>query len=79
MGADVTIIGRNTMFLPQEEPGISRLAKLELGKHIKVLTNRAVVTVEKSDGMKRLVTQDRDRKSEMTVEAESILVATGRG
>ena len=34
MGAQVTVIGRNPQFLPQEEPEVSGLAKRELGKHV---------------------------------------------
>jgi dihydrolipoamide dehydrogenase len=46
MGSDVTIIGRNKQFLPQEEPEVSWLAKRELeNSKMKIITNGEVVEV----------------------------------
>ena len=80
MGSKVTIIGRNVRFLPEEEPEISSLAKRELGKHVTILTNlevkRAVKTV---NGLKRLISIDRETGKERSVEAQEIMIASGRG
>lgn len=79
MGSNVTIIGRNPQFIPEEEPEISALAQKELAEHLTILTNREVIGTEKTaDGKKRVVTQDRDSKRESDVIADEILVATGR-
>ena len=42
MGSKVTIIGRNTQFIPEEEPEVSLLAKNVLGRHMTILTNHEV-------------------------------------
>ncbi|MFQ5986662.1 MAG: dihydrolipoyl dehydrogenase [Thermoplasmata archaeon] len=79
MGADVTILGRNPQFLPQEEPEISALAKQELGKHMTILTNHEVRSVREVGGLKQLVAFDRGSEEERTIHAKEILVAAGRG
>lgn len=45
MGSDVTVIGRNNQFLPEEEPEVSALARRELGEHMTIITNTEVVEV----------------------------------
>ena len=80
MGSKVTIIGRNARFLPEEEPEISELAKKELGKHITILTNHEVKeAIKTSTGSKKLVSIDRKTRKAYTVEAEEIMIASGRG
>ena len=80
MGARVTILGRNPQFLPGEEPEVSALAKSVLGKHIEIVTNHEVRRAEKvEDGNKRLHAFDRESGEELVVEAEEIMVASGRG
>ena len=79
MGSEVTIIGRNPQFLPDEEPEVSALAKRDLGKHIKILTNHEVVKAEKtSPSSKKLVAVNRETGRNLEVTAEEILVAVGR-
>jgi len=80
MGSNVTIIGRNKQFLPQEEPEISALAKRELQKHISIITNHEVRSIRNSsDNQKELVAVNKDGGEEMEVSAEEILIASGRG
>ncbi len=80
MGSKVTIIGRNPQFLKQEEPEVSALAKRELEKHMKILTNHEVREVERtSAGKKRLIAVDRQSVAEVPITADEVLVATGRG
>ncbi|MEM2952709.1 MAG: dihydrolipoyl dehydrogenase [Candidatus Bathyarchaeia archaeon] len=79
MGSNVTIIGRNPQFIPEEEPEISALAKRELQKSMKILTNHEVHSVEKfGSGMKKLVAVNRENGKKVEVIAEEILVASGR-
>ena len=47
MGAEVTVIGRNPIFLPQEEPEISKLARLKMSEYMKILTNYEAIEVRK--------------------------------
>ncbi len=79
MGADVTILGRNPQFLPEEEPEISALAKRELQKHMTILTNTEGKEARIEDGSKVLVAQDRGSGQVREVAADEILVAAGRG
>lgn len=79
MGSNVIIIGRNPRFLPDEEPEISALAKKELQKRMKILTNHEVRSVvETASGVKKLFAVNRENKKSVEVVAEEILVASGR-
>lgn len=79
MGSKVTIVGRNPQFLPKEEPEVSALAKRELQKHMKIITNHEVRQVEKMlTDKKKLVAVNRDNGKKIEITAEEILVATGR-
>jgi len=80
MGSEVTIVGRNPQFLPEEEPEVSALAKREFQKHMKVITNHEVREVKKaSNGMKKLFALNRENGKKIEIIAEEILVASGRG
>jgi dihydrolipoamide dehydrogenase len=80
MGSKVAIIGRNRQFLPEEEPEVSALAKRELQKHLTLLTDHEVQKVtESSTGMKTVVAVNRENGKPVEFEAETVLVAAGRG
>ena len=79
MGSQVTIVGRNPQFLPDEEPEISALAKRELGNHIKIMTGHEVIRAERSpSGEKSIVAVNKETGEEVTFTSEEILVASGR-
>ena len=59
MGSKVTIIGRNSQFLPEEEPEVSTLAKKELERHMTILINQEVREVRETGDKKELVAVDR--------------------
>jgi mycothione reductase len=79
MGSTVTILGRNPQFIPEEEPEISTLAKQELEKHMKILLNHEVRGT-KFGGGGALVLEafDRTNRTEVRIESDMILIATGR-
>ncbi len=79
MGSKVTIIGRNPQFLPNEEPEVSALAKAELGKHMRIITNHEVRAADKVGARKRLHAVDRATGKEIAIEAEEVMIASGRG
>ena len=80
MGSNVTIIGRNPQFLPQEEPEVSALAKHEMAKHMTILTGYEAMEAEKAEGTKKkIITIQRETRERKTVVADEILVAAGRG
>ncbi len=79
MGSKVIIIGRNPQFLPQEEPEVSALAKRELSKHMKIITNHEVVEVQKAlGGKKKVIAVDKATGKKVAVSADEILIAAGR-
>ncbi|HKZ94697.1 MAG TPA: dihydrolipoyl dehydrogenase [Candidatus Bathyarchaeia archaeon] len=79
MGSKVAVIGRNPQFLPDEEPEVSAIAKMELEKHMTILTNHEVrEAVKAGNGLKRLVAVNRETGEEVEIEAHEILVASGR-
>lgn len=79
MGSNVTILGRNERFLPDEEPEVSELARKELSKHLKIITACEVMEVEEKGDVKRITGFNRVAKKEIVVEAEEIMIAAGRG
>src|SRR5213596_3360115 len=80
MGSKVTIIGRNPRFVPDEELEVSELAKKVLGRHINIITNHEVKEVKgTSSGLKELLALDRKTGKTVTVTAQEIMIASGRG
>lgn len=79
MGSEVTILGRNPQFIPEEEPEVSDVLREELGVHMKILTNTEVRRVEKSGELRRVRATDRRSGQGTDVLAELVLVAAGRG
>ncbi|MFX0094683.1 MAG: dihydrolipoyl dehydrogenase, partial [Candidatus Hodarchaeota archaeon] len=79
MGSKVTIIGRNPQFLPQEEPEVSNLAKQEMSKRMRIITNHEVLKAKNtSDGKKELIALDRATGELVSFTADEVLVAAGR-
>ena len=80
MGAKVTVIGRNSQFLPEEEPEVSALARSVLGKQMEIIVNHEVREAERlPGGKKRLRAFNGKSGVEKVVEADEIMIATGRG
>ncbi len=80
MGSSVTIIGRNPMFIPDEEPEISVLAKRVMSKNMNILPSLEVLEVARDRSGKKVITaKERESGKEVVVAAEEIIVATGRG
>ena len=78
MGTAVTVIGRNSQFLPEEEPEVSALAREKMGAHIDIKTGHEVISVsQRSEDRKELhIKSQVGAGSKLAVDA--ILVATGR-
>ena len=79
MGAEVTVIGRNSRFLPQEEPEISRLASMKMSEYMQIITNHEAIEIQKeSNGQKTVIAKERNLGQEVKITVDEILVATGR-
>ncbi len=79
MGSDVTIVGRNSHFLPDEEPEISDLAKKVFQRYMKIITDHEVIEAKATSGVKQLIARNRENGKTIQVDAEEIMIACGRG
>jgi dihydrolipoamide dehydrogenase len=79
MGSKVTIIGRNRMFLPSEEPEISILVKKVLEKNMTIITGHEVQEVTSSKDKKKLTAINIENGKKKIVTSDETLVAAGRG
>jgi len=78
MGCNVTIVGRNPQFLPDEEPEISAVVRRHLEHRLRILTNHEVTAVNKKDNSVVVIAHNRNTDTDVTVEAVTLLIATGR-
>ncbi len=79
MGSKVTIIGRNTQFLKQEEPEISAVALYKMKKQMRIFTQHEVTRVERSkDGRIKVIADHKGTGKLESVTADAILVASSR-
>src|SRR5881409_2293561 len=72
MGSKVTIIGRNPQFLPEEEEEVSALAKKDLERHIRILTNQEVIEVRELGARRELIVVDRNSGKTSTLAAREV-------
>ncbi len=78
MGIKTTIIQRMPKLIPEEEPEVSDLLKLELEKRVEIYTNyEAVETRQEPDGVV-LTTKNRVDGTVKEFKAERLMIATGR-
>jgi mycothione reductase len=78
MGTRVTILGRNTRLVPQEEPEISQLLKAKMMDRMDVHTDTEVIEVKEQDERTMVVARNRTTGERGEFVAESILIAAGR-
>jgi dihydrolipoamide dehydrogenase len=78
MGTEVTIIGRSPQVLQSEEPEICRIVEKELSRHMRVVTNHEVLSIDRKGGMKVVSARNRLDNKVYSFEAEEILLAAGR-
>jgi len=78
MGSRVTILGRNSRIVPDEEPEASELLRKELLKYINIRVNHAAVKTSKKNGKKVVVSKNLENGNYDEAEADEILIATGR-
>jgi dihydrolipoamide dehydrogenase len=78
MGIKTTIIQRLPKLIPEEEPEVSDLLKLELEKRVDIYTNYEAVEVRQEPDGVVLVTKNRVDGSVKEFKAERLMIATGR-
>jgi mycothione reductase len=78
VGARVTILGRNEVLVPDEEPEISALLEKELKKRMDVHTGVTVAAVEKSGRDEAVLVTDKTNGRKKKYIAERVMIAAGR-
>jgi dihydrolipoamide dehydrogenase len=80
MGSKVTVIGRSSRILPEEEPEVSVLVRKSLEEHMTITTDHEVVEARRTpEGRKSVIAVSRLDGKSMEIVADEILVAAGRG
>jgi mycothione reductase len=77
IGAETTLVGRNPVLLPKEEPETSALVRKRLSGNVDVRTGTDVLGVQRSSEGVSVRTAARGGTEERTVAAQHLLVATG--
>lgn len=80
MGTNVTVVGRNPRFLPQEEPEISEIVARNLSRRVRLLLGRRPDRVEHElNGEITLHLPASGRLPAEAIRVDRVLVAAGRG
>jgi len=77
IGTRVTVVGRNPVLLPHEEPETSLLVKKRLSQHAEIRTGTDTLRVGPSSNGVAVTVKDPAEGVEKVLEAELLLVATG--
>jgi dihydrolipoamide dehydrogenase len=77
IGTHVTVVGRNPVLLPHEEPETSLLVKKRLSEHAEIHTGTETVRVEQTPAGVGVTIRDPAEGKERTIDARMLLVATG--
>ena len=78
IGTKTTILQRPPRLLPDEEPEISDLLKLELQRRMEIHTNFEVVEAKQADGVITVSARNRENGALMDFSADAVMIATGR-
>lgn len=78
MGTKVTILQQNERLLPQQEPEISELLKIEMGTRMDIMTNMRATEILNQRGNYLMKAMDQKIQEEKTFTAQTILLAAGR-
>ncbi len=78
IGVKTTIIQRPIKVLPEEEPEVSDLLKLEMEKRMEIFTGFEALEVKQEGDIKVLITRSRVDDSIKEFKAEAFMIATGR-
>ena len=78
IGTKTTVIQRPYRLLPEEEPEVSDLLKVEMEKRMEIVTGYEVMEAKQEGTTKTLVAKNRDNGSLREFSADEVMVATGR-
>ena len=78
IGTKTTVIQRPSRVLPEEEPEVSDLLKIESIQRMEIFTGYEVIEAKQDGAVKTLITKNREDGSFKEFSAEQVMVATGR-
>ncbi len=78
IGTKTTILQRPNRVLPEEEPEISELLKIDMGHRMEIYTDFEVMEAKQEGSVKTVVARNRQAGSQKEFSAEAIMIATGR-
>ena len=78
LGVKTTVLQRPSRILPEEEPDISELLRLEMAQKIEISTGFEAFEVRQEGNLKTVLARNRIDGSVKVFQAEAVLVATGR-
>jgi len=78
VGTEITILGRNPQFVPQEDPEVSQLLLQEFGKRVTIRTNHEVLEAKQASNGITVKAQNRATGKHAEFTAETLLLAAGR-
>lgn len=78
IGTNVTILGRNSRILKNEDPEVSQIIGNALSEHISVHTNHEVVRINLKDGMKVVSARNLLDNKVYNFRSDEVLLAAGR-
>ena len=78
MGVKTTVLQRPNRILPDEEPEVSDLLKIEMGQRMEIFTGFEALEVKQDGNLKTIVARNRQDGSQREFQAEALMIATGR-
>ncbi len=78
LGTKTTILQRPNRVLPDEEPEISELLKIEMGRRMEIYTGYEALEAKQEGTVKTVVARNRQDGSQKEFSADAIMIATGR-
>ncbi len=78
IGTDVTIIGRSSHLVENEDEEASEILEKNLSRRMRVLTSHEAVKVSQSGSMKHVTAVNVDSGEELEVEVQEVMLAAGR-
>jgi mycothione reductase len=78
MGVKTTVLQRPNRILPDEEPEISDLLKIEMGQRMEIFTGFEALEAKQDGNLKTIVARNRQDGSQREFQAEALMIGTGR-
>ena len=78
MGVKTTVLQRPNRILPDEEPEVSDLLKIEMGQRMEIFTGFEALEARQEGNVKTIVARSRQDGSQKEFQSEALMIAAGR-